>query len=151
MKTAQAGPGTPSERITARLAEIEAVAEAATPGPWAYDYEQEKGMGWYVGQFTVGDDGLLISGDVTEYEFEHCWEDGELRADFEDWQPIGVEPVCEGHYSNAGNAEFIAQSRTAIPALVSALRLAQEVLSAQDRLHPALLVIAAELEKLDDR
>jgi len=104
----------------ARLAEIAARAEAATPGPWAYVDEGDKGgNAWVVGEFYSirTDDYPPLAGRVETHEYD------EERGDFvqvTDYTRI----ICDSGMKHddgpqIADAAFIAASRTDIPALLA--------------------------------
>ncbi len=91
-----------------KLSRLRAVCDAATEGPWAWVQPGQKENGFVVGAAYPPHSGLLE---------EPIDEDDELEY------PEIVDDVCEqwGATVNYGDAEFIALSRTALPALVDAL------------------------------
>jgi hypothetical protein len=104
----------------ARLAEIAARAEAATPGPWAYVDEGDKGgNAWVVGEFYSirTDDYPPLAGRVETHEYD------EERGDFvqvTDYTRI----ICDSGMKHddgpqIADAAFIAASRTDVPALLA--------------------------------
>lgn len=109
-----------------QIEEIRARAEAATPGPWAYDCTSTQDNDYMVGLAhpVDGDDGSLgppISGRL----IDHPHHFDPATQDFGEWY---CEPICEitaaehsPEGSPAHDAAFIAHARTDIPLLISAL------------------------------
>jgi hypothetical protein len=86
--------------ILAKLDELKALANAATPGPWKADFGN-----WQI-----------------ESENQDTYRDGVCTFTFDD------RDRCDGSTNPvdpASDADFIAASRTAMPQLVEALRVAE--------------------------
>jgi hypothetical protein len=94
-----------------RLNELAALCEAATAGPWAWAQTAEKGYGASVGGDVYSQDDAecehRLSGDLSDSESNFFV--GEHVAD------------CNGQPA-AGNAAFIAATRTALPELIAEVR-----------------------------
>ena len=89
--------------LTDRLDEIEARAEAATPGPWEAD--------------DIGHSGAEEPSGIVVHTGAFDWDDL-MRGEAE--SAVTWMPGWDRHHGD--NAEFIAASRTDVPALVAALR-----------------------------
>jgi hypothetical protein len=91
-----------TEQLTEQqLAELEALADAATPGPW--DSHDEMGPSTVV--FVVG--------------VKHC---AVINALYAWWEGIGEKEAIS-------NAAFVAASRAAVPALIAEVRRLNDLLS----------------------
>jgi len=105
----------PSRRAPMTISEVEAIearAEAATPGPWAWEQYGEK-----VNAFSVGvacdEDGNLINGRISE---------GDIIADTIIYRSeIGSHEAAVVNY---GDPDFIAHARTDVPALCATAKAA---------------------------
>jgi hypothetical protein len=89
---------------------VQARADAATEGPWAWEQTGDKDSSWAVG-WVMDQDENPLSGRL------------------ETGEGIVVEGVCEGIAANPADGEFIAHARTDVPALVAELRVARELLA----------------------
>jgi len=96
------------------LKELSALAEKATPGPWAWVPVGEKVNGYQIG--TIFDkDGKPLSGYVDECDVDGNILDEELLYKY----MIGE---VEAAVCNYCDADFIAASREAVPKLIAAVR-----------------------------
>jgi hypothetical protein len=100
--------------MTLDLDIIQARADAATEGPWAWEATGEKDNSWAVG-LIQDDDGEPIEGEN------------------EPGDNIVIEGICEGIDAHIPDAEFIAHARQDVPALVAELRAARETCHALQR------------------
>jgi hypothetical protein len=92
------------------LREIEARANAATPGPWLVE-RQYSGDNWMIGCLVVGTD----SGDGKNYDVT-----------------ITTDHLHASEYGDATariDAEFVAHARTNVPALIAEVRRLREELA----------------------
>lgn len=87
--------------IEDRLAKWEALAEAATDGPWFAQDPNDEDSDWY----DDGESPLVVTADSTPGVYT------QIAGDIE-----------QGESSGLADAAFIAASRTVIPALTAALR-----------------------------
>ena len=86
--------------------QLRALADAATPGPWEYEWDEDEGeITVRAGTARVGEDGFAPGSYVTT----------DMILEHEDAWP---EDSGEQH---AADAEFIAAARTAVPALLDQL------------------------------
>jgi hypothetical protein len=92
--------------MPADLDAIQARADAATEGPWAWEATGEKDNSWAVG-LIQDDDGEPIEGEN------------------EPGENIVIEGICEGIDAHIPDAEFIAHARADVPALVAELHAAR--------------------------
>ena len=86
-----------------QLAEIEKLERAATPGPWTFEAGDFTGENWMIGSFLCGNSG--IDGEDYHVTTDHV-HGGELA----------------GNSDAKTDAEFIAQSRSIVPALLHDIR-----------------------------
>lgn len=108
-----------------QIEEIKARAEAATPGPWAYESVSEKSNDYCIGTVCPvdkdGDPGDPIMGNVRHHPHYFNAETG----DFGEWYCEMVCSIDECEHGGDGSlhadARFIAHARTDIPLLISAL------------------------------
>lgn len=82
---------------------IQARADAATAGPWAWKATGEKDGSWAVG---------LVCDDEENY----------LSGELEHGQGIVVEGICDGISTGFADAAFIAHARMDIPDLVAEIK-----------------------------
>lgn len=108
-----------------QLAEIRARAEAATPGPWAYESVSEKSNDYCIGIVCPvdkdGNPGDPIMGNVRHHPHYFNAETG----NFGEWYYEMVCSIDEDEHNGDGSlhddAHFIAHARDDIPALLSTI------------------------------
>lgn len=101
------------------LDELREMCEAATEGPWAWEYSSDQDNGYVVG-LAFDYDGNQISGRVPDYD-PNAMTDPVLRRGHE----VGEHEAATCNYVDA---DFIATSRTALPALVERVKACEEEL-----------------------
>ena len=106
--------------IEQHLAAIEALCNAATPGPWASTMEVDPGV--YVDLKVSPSLGSLSNmGTICKANAED-WEIGELREAIENGEKLKPWDLVSANAEE--NLKFIAAARTKLPQVVAALRVA---------------------------
>lgn len=139
---------TPAARLLAKVAEAEALAEKATPGPWEVEKEVYP-LNELGNKEREGCEDTWTYVEHPVYRVQTCWEHGQVRAKL--WiAGESYSPYFEGDKrkllwnTEPGDPEFIAASRTLVPQLAAALRECVTALELyDDPLAPVMLARAA--------
>jgi hypothetical protein len=121
-----------------RIAELRALADAATPGPWAWINLGDKGgNAWFVGTVydTREEEMVWLSGEIVPEPYNEATGKFERVADYDQRIALNDDTV-----SRVQDAAFIAAARTALP----------EALDAIERVRAKIKVLSLYNLKTDD-